>query len=225
MNMPGGQASSIRLPTSDPAGDITMPDTNMQMMPGMKMASSVPCTATPTAAQQQAAVSLVNAAWAGGREYQSLDAAKAAGYRPITPTGLAVVHYINPRYYRQTVQGGPVLNTQEPESLVYANTPIGGRPGRGHVHHYPGWNHPAAGRMPHPVAYPHQLVREARVGIVGVVSGTTSTCPAGSTNRVTPPMMHVWFVPIPGGPTAIDAPDAQVVRAAEQVTSPPNGTA
>jgi hypothetical protein len=38
-------------------------------------------------------------------------------------------------------------------------------------------------------------------------------------------MMHVWFVPIPGGPTAIDAPDAQVVHAAEQVASPRNGTA
>ena len=38
-------------------------------------------------------------------------------------------------------------------------------------------------------------------------------------------MIHVWFVPIPGGPTAIDAPDRQVVRAAEQVHAPRNGTA
>jgi hypothetical protein len=28
-----------------------------------------------------------------------------------------------------------------------------------------------------------------------------------------------------GGPTAIDAPDQQVVQAAEKIPSPPNGTA
>jgi hypothetical protein len=38
-------------------------------------------------------------------------------------------------------------------------------------------------------------------------------------------MMHVWFVPIPGGPTAVDATSAQVVQAAEQVAAPRNGTA
>ena len=35
-------------------------------------------------------------------------------------------------------------------------------------------------------------------------------------NRVTPPMMHVWFVPVPGSPAAIDASDAAIVRAARQ---------
>lgn len=64
-----------------------------------------------------------------------------------------------------------------------------------------------------------------RLGVVGVLNAAHLSCPAGSVNRVTQPMMHVWFVPIPGGPTAIDAPDAQVVDAAEQVASPPNGTA
>jgi hypothetical protein len=32
-------------------------------------------------------------------------------------------------------------------------------------------------------------------------------------------------VPIPGGPTAIDASDGLIVRAAEQVTGPRNNTA
>jgi hypothetical protein len=58
------------------------------------------------------------------------------------------------------------------------------------------------------------------------VVGTTRTgCPAGSSNHVTPPMMHVWYVPIPGGPNAIDAPDGQVVRAADKVAAPKNGVA
>ena len=42
---------------------------------------------------------------------------------------------------------------------------------------------------------------------------------------MTPPMIHIWFVPIPGGPTAIDAPNQQVVQAAERVAAPANGTA
>jgi hypothetical protein len=61
--------------------------------------------------------------------------------------------------------------------------------------------------------------------VVGEVGPGNATCPAGSVNRVTPAMIHVWFVPIPGGPTAIDAPDPQVVQAAEQVSAPPNGVA
>ena len=42
---------------------------------------------------------------------------------------------------------------------------------------------------------------------------------------MTPPMTHIWFVPIPGGPTAIDASSQQVVQAAERVAAPANGTA
>jgi hypothetical protein len=37
-------------------------------------------------------------------------------------------------------------------------------------------------------------------------------------------MMHVWFVPIPGGPTAIDASDAQIVHAAEQAAAATRGS-
>ena len=60
---------------------------------------------------------------------------------------------------------------------------------------------------------------------LGIVTSAHPACPAGSTNHVTPPMMHVWFVPIPGGPTAIDASDAQIVHAAEHVAGPGNGPA
>ena len=63
------------------------------------------------------------------------------------------------------------------------------------------------------------------LGVVGALNSGNSTCPAGSQNRVTPPMIHIWFVPIPGGPTAIDAPNPQVVQAAERVAAPRNGTA
>lgn len=226
MQMGGAGTPAIKLPTATPAGDITMPDTNMQMMPGMRMASSAPCTATPTTAQQQAAVTLVDNSWAGAHTYQSLAAAKAAGYRPITPAGAPVVHYLNPAYYRDTVLGGPVLNTAEPQSLVYANTPKGAvLVAAMYI------TSPRHGPTPQPGGCLTQwhvhtnLCLSRGLGVVGSISAGQPSCPPGSVNRVTQPMMHIWFVPIPGGPTAIDAPDAQVVQAAEQVSSPPNGTA
>lgn len=226
MQMPGTGISAIKLPTADPAGDITMPDTDMQMMPGTRMASSAACTATPTKAQQQAAVTLVDNSWAQARTYQSLAAAKAAGYRPITPVGAPVVHYLNPAYYRATVLGGPVLNTAQPQSLVYANTPKGAvLVAAMYI------TSPRNGPTPQPGGCLTQwhvhtdLCLSRGLGVVGAVGPGRSSCPAGSVNRVTQPMMHIWYVPIPGGPTAIDAPNAQVVHAAEQVASPPNAAA
>jgi hypothetical protein len=217
-----GTAASISLPTSSPAGKITMPDPTVRMAAGMQMADTTPCTATPTAAQQQAAVSLVDDSWAAARKYQSLDAAKAAGYRPITPTGKPVVHYLNPAYYRDTAEGGPVLDTAQPQSLVYANTPKGAVLAAAMYIAAPGQATPQPGGCLTQWHLHTNLCLQSARGVVGT---TDSGCPAGSSNHDTPPMLHVWFVPIPGGPTAVDAPDKQVVHAAEQVPTPPNGTA
>jgi hypothetical protein len=222
MHMPGPATSPIRLTTSSPAGDITMPDANMQMGPGMKMASPTACTAAPTKRQQKAAVSLVNSSWEGARKFQSLAAAKAAGYRPVTPTGARVVHYVNPSYYIATLMGGPALNTAKPQSLVYANTPKGAVLAAAMYITSRGGPTPQPGGCLTQWHVHTNLCLSRGLGVVGVAH---PTCPAGSANRVTPPMMHIWFVPIPGGPTAIDAPDAQVVRAAQRVPAPANGTA
>lgn len=218
-------ASSIKLGTTSPAGDITMPDTTMQMADGMRMASSVPCVATPTTAQQQAAVTLVDTSWQDAKKYQSLAAAKAAGYVPITPVGLPVVHYLDKASYRATVLGGPILNLTEPQSLVYANTPSGAVLVAAMYITSPGGPTPQPGGCLTQWHVHTNLCLTRSLGVVGTVGSGNSTCPAGSQNRVTQPMMHVWFVPIPGGPTAIDAPSQQVVQAAEQVASPRNGSA
>lgn len=227
MHMPGMSAAAmaIKLPTTSPAGDISMPDPNMQMAAGMKMASSVACVATPTAQQQQAAVSFVNTSWKDSEKYQSLAAAKAAGYRPITPVGGAVVHYLNPSYYRATVKGGPVLDTVNPQSLVYANTPQGAVLVAAMYITSPGGPTPQPGGCLTQWHVHTNLCLTRGFDVVGAVGPGRSTCPAGSENRVTPPMIHVWFVPIPGGPTAVDAPDQQVVQAAERVAAPRNGIA
>jgi hypothetical protein len=225
MAMPDTAASAIRLSNSTPAGDITMPDPDMEMMTGMKMASSVPCTAAPTAAQQKAAVTFVDASWQDAKKYQSLAAARAAGYRPITPPGASVVHYLNPAYYRATVAGGPILNTADPQSLVYANTPKGAVLAAAMYITYPGGPTPQPGGCLTQWHVHTNLCLTGSFDVTGEIRPGQAACPAGSVNRVTPPMIHVWFVPIPGGPTAIDAPNRQIVQAAEQVTAPPNGTA
>jgi hypothetical protein len=225
MRMPSRAAAAIKLANSTPAGDITMPSPDMQMMTGMRMASAKPCVATPTAAQQQAAVRFVDASWQGAKKYQSLAAAKAAGYHAITPPGAPVVHYLNPAYYRATVRGGPVLNAGAPQSLVYANTP------RGAVLVAAMYITTRGGPTPQPGGCLTQwhvhtnLCLAPGLDVVGAIGPGQPSCPAGSVNRVTPAMIHVWFVPIPGGPTAIDAPGRQVVRAAEQVHAPRNGIA
>ena len=222
-----GGMSAIKLATATPAGYITMPDTNMQMSAGMRMASSTPCVATPTAAQQHAAVSLVDTSWQDAKKYQSLAAAKAAGYVPITPPGRPVVHYLNKAAYRATVLGGPVLALTEPQSLVYANTPGGAVLAAAMYITSPGGSTPQPGGCLTQWHVHTNLCLSRSLGVTGVVrpGSSAASCPAGSRNRVTPPMMHIWFVPIPGGPTAIDASNQQVVHAAEQVAGPRNGTA
>ena len=191
------------------------------------MASSTPCVVTPTAAQQHAAVSLVDTSWQDAKKYQSLAAAKAAGYVPITPPGRPVVHYLNKSAYRATVQGGPVLNLTEPQSLVYANTPGGAVLVAAMYITSPGGSTPQPGGCLTQWHVHTNLCLSRSLGVTGVTrpGHSAATCPAGSQNRVTPPMMHIWFVPIPGGPTAIDASNQQVVRAAERVAGPGNGTA
>ncbi len=106
MQMPGTQTSSVELDTTSPAGVITMPDPNMQMATGMRMASSNSCDTMPTKSQESAAVNLVDTSWKESSRYQSLAVAEAAGYRPVTPSGQAVVHYIDPACYRATPLGG-----------------------------------------------------------------------------------------------------------------------
>jgi hypothetical protein len=221
--MASGVTGSLSLPTDSPAGPVTLPDPDMKMDTGMSMATG-PCTAMPTAAQQAAAVSLVNTTWVADHKYQSLAVAKAAGYVPLTPSGQKVVHYYSPANYAATAAGRRTIDPSAPQSLVYANTPNGAVLVAVMYLDAPGQN-----STPQPGGCLTQWHVHTNLCIGGgatlVVGVTHPGCPAGSVNQVTPPMMHVWFAPIPGGPTAVDAPDAQVIRAAEQVHGPSNGTA
>ena len=191
---------------------------------GMQMVTPN-CTTPPTAAQQQAAVTLVNQTVSAVSRYQSLANARADGYVPITPTGQPVVHYAKPSY----INDGNLLDPNAIESLVYANTPHGAVLVAAMylmASNQVGTTPPMPGGC---LTEWHIHTNLCFSNSSGVVVGVThaGACAAGSTNHISQPMIHVWLVPVPGGPLVVDATDAQVVQAAEQLPtpSPQNATA
>ena len=185
---------ALSLPTTSPAGKIEWPDDMTTMAAGMKMAEPN-CTTQPTAAQQQAAVSLVNQTVASAQKYTSLATAKAAGYVPVTPSGARIVHYINPTIYR----AGNALNPNQIPSLVYVNTdtvPCSSPPCT--------WT-PRGVTPPQPGGCLTQWHIHTDLCLSGgrvVGNDSDGSCAAGSVNQVTQPMMHVWMTPVSGGPLA-----------------------
>jgi hypothetical protein len=185
----------------------------------MKMAEPN-CNAQPTAAQQQAAVHLVDQTVASAQKYTSLAAAKAAGYVPVTPTGKRVVHYINPSIYRT----GDALDPGAIPSLVYVNT------AHGAVLSAAMYLVPKNSTPPQPGGcltqwHVHTDLCFSSDHVVGTDSG--GSCTGGSTNRITPPMMHVWMTPVDGGPLAPDPSARSEVQAASNmpVLGTPNAEA
>jgi len=168
------------------------------------------CTTAPTGAQTEAAMGLVQSTSAAVAQYKNLSAAVAAGYRPVTDTRYPVVHYLNYRYMNQS----NVLDPNHVQSLVYAFTPYGPvlaaamylMPSMGDKGPMPGgcltqW---------------HAHTNLCTGGPSGLISGfqKNGVCPAGENALETPEMMHVWQVPVPGGPLTMDPTDQQVVEAA-----------
>jgi hypothetical protein len=212
----------LSLTTTSAAGPIAWPDSMTAMAAGMKMATP-DCTAQPTAAEQRAAVSLVDTTVAAAAPYKSLAAAKAAGYVPITQSGQRIVHYINPTIYRQ----GHLLDPTSIPVLVYANT------GHGAVLLAAMYLMPRSGAHTTPPQpggcltqwHIHTDLCFSADRVVG--TDANAPCTAGSTNAVTQPMMHVWMTPVTGGPLAPDPSARSEVLGALQAPamSPPNGTA
>jgi hypothetical protein len=212
-----GNGSPISLVTNSPAGPITWPLSMGSMGAGMQMVTPS-CTASPTAAQQQAAVALVNQSVSGVSRYQNLTNARADGYVPITPTGRPLVHYAKPSY----INDGNLLDPAAIESLVYANTSHGAvlvaamylmaSNQVGATPPMPG------GCLTEWHIHTNLCFSNSDGTVVGVTNG--GACAAGSTNHISQPMLHVWLAPVPGGPLVVDATDAQVIQAAEQLQTP-----
>jgi hypothetical protein len=166
------------------------------------------CDKNPTGAQMEAAIQLVQATSSDVAKYKDLNVAKAAGYFPITDPRYPVVHYINLSYLRPQ----DVLDPNHVQSLVYAFTPYGPvlvaamylMPRQGEDGPMPG------GCLTEWHAHTNLCTN------TGVISGFSNdgVCPSGESPEPTPEMMHVWQVPVPGGPLTMDPTDLQVVEAA-----------
>ncbi len=201
----------LSLATDSPAGAISWPDSMGAMAPGMAMVTP-DCSAPPTRAEQNAAVSLVDRTTAAVAPYKILAAARASGYVPVTPSGRRVVHYIN---YSVAAHASP-LDPDAIPVLVYVNT-----------------RHGAvlsaamylarvadAGRPPQPGGcltqwHLHRDLCFSGSSVVG--NDEHGGCTAGSDNKSTMPMMHVWVAPVSGGPLAPDPPAVSEVVAAAQL--------
>jgi hypothetical protein len=177
------------------------------------------CTRTPTGAQMESAMQLVQTTSSEVAKYKNLDVAKADGYVPITDTRYPVVHYLNSGY----MNDNDVLDPNHVQSLVYAFTPSGPvlvaamylMPSVGDEGPMPG------GCLTQWHAHTNLCIG----GPSGTISGfqTEGQCPADERPLMTPEMMHVWQVPVPGGPLAMDPTDAQIVESA--ITAQMNGQA
>jgi hypothetical protein len=168
------------------------------------------CDSSPTGGQVEAAMQLVQTTSSAVSKFKDLNVAKAAGYFPITDTRYPVVHYLNYTY----MQGRYVLDPNHVQSLVYAFTPYGPvLVAAMYLMPTIGDNGPMPGGC---LTQWHAHTNLCRGGPTGAISGftTNGVCPPGESPLLTPEMLHVWQVPVPGGPLTMDPTDQQVVEAA-----------
>jgi hypothetical protein len=100
---------------------------------------------------------------------------------------------MNKAYYQAVLRGGPVLNYQDPQSLVYANTPNGAvLVAAMYITTYHGPAPQPGGCLTQWHVHT-SLCLTGTPDVVGELGPGQPACPAGSVNKVTPAMIHVWF--------------------------------
>ena len=166
-----------------------------------------------TGAQLQAAVQLIDATRAAVAKYKDERVAIKAGYSPMEPEGLQIMHYVNKAYMTEA----DVLRPAHVQSLIYFNS----RHGPiliGAMYIMPTLATPGpqiGGTLT--VWHQHdQLCINKTTGVIVAFAHDSSsssndksgTCPRGSSNGSTPEMLHVWLIATPDGPFASDmSPD------------------
>jgi hypothetical protein len=170
--------------------------------------ATVPATGV-TGAQLQAALQLVDATKAAVARYSDERAAISAGYAPMEPEGLPIMHYVNRAYFTDA----DILNPNHVQSVIYFNSPKG--PvliGAMYIMPRLGMSGPEIGGSLTVWHHHDNLCFDQTTGeIVAFAHDGSSnsldksgTCPRGSSNRSTPEMLHVWLIDNPGGPFGSD---------------------
>ncbi|HEX6350382.1 MAG TPA: hypothetical protein VF160_13450 [Candidatus Dormibacteraeota bacterium] len=139
--------------------------------------------------------------------YSDTRLALAAGYRPQGSIG--VVHWIN----NALVKAGPALDPSRPQGLVYVDSRHGpvlvGAMFQGR--RVGDFGPDPGGSLTAWHEHEHVCFSPAGFDLESPYAG----CPVGSVSVSVPPMLHVWIVPNPGGPFAIDL-DPRVVKAIQR---------
>lgn len=182
-----------------PAGQHGHTDTNHDHEASSSTHDHPACTDEVTAQQQAAADALVAHTRAAMAGYVDFGKAQADGFVPITPPGGKLVHYAVP----QRLSDGKVLQPDAVESLVYAQGPSDAKYFLGAMYLQDGQNPstPTPGGCATTWHAHDNLCLSPQQGMTGVV-GADGTCPAGSTNKTTAMMLHVWSIDLPAGPFA-----------------------
>ncbi|CAN5494645.1 hypothetical protein BH20ACT2_BH20ACT2_16100 [soil metagenome] len=152
-----------------------------------------PCDEEVTAAQQQGADELLATTETSLATFADVADALAAGYEPwASQNGGTGSHYVN----RDHVLDGELLDPTRPESLVYLPVP-GERLLIGAMYLAPnGSTAPTPGGcLTRWHAHSNACI-ESRKGIVAEAA-PGGTCPAGSEQRETMQMLHVWTIEVP----------------------------
>jgi hypothetical protein len=176
----------------------------------------------PTAAELQAAAKLVTDTRTAVARYAQLEVAIAAGYSPMEPPDLQIVHYVNRSYMIEA----DVLDPDHVQSLIYFNGPRGTMLiGAMYIMPRRGMDGPQIGG---PLTQWHQHSNICFDNTTGMAvafvhndffdsNDKSGACPRGSTNKTTPQMLHVWLIDNPGGPFAADM-DPQVLGTSAAVS-------
>lgn len=170
--------------------------------------AALPATGV-TGVQLAAALQLIDATRASVAKFKDERLAVEAGYEPMEPEGLPIMHFVNRAYFTQA----DILNPAHVQSLIYYNS------SKGPVLIGAMYIMPKLG-LPGPeiggsltVWHRHDnLCFDRTTGVIVAFahdgssdsSGKSGTCPAGSSNRTTPEMLHVWLIDNPGGPFGSD---------------------
>jgi hypothetical protein len=175
---------------------------------GHNHGTATAATRQPTEAELEAAARLVSETRAAVARYADLQVAVAAGYKPMEPPDLEIVHYVNPAY----MNDADVLNPQHVQSLIYYNGSHGPMLiGAMYIMPTRGEQGPDIGG---PLTVWHQHSNICFDNVTGIAVAFThdgffdngneksGVCPKGSTKLTTPLMLHVWLIDNPDGPFA-----------------------
>jgi hypothetical protein len=173
---------------------------------GAAHSHSASALAVPVTAEELAAAArLVAETRAALEKYRDQGVALRAGYTPMEPPDVEIVHFVNRAYFTDA----DVLKPEHVQSLIYYNSSSGpvligamyimprlGLPGPQIGGPLTNWHHH------------DDLCFDNRTNIVVAFvgdsffdrAGMSRSCPPGSSKKKTPEMLHVWVIDNPNGP-------------------------